>query len=393
MIFNTALYIDKLTKHRRNLHRIPELNRDLPKTKSYLLSVLEKLDCTLTFVCECGICVFFDRGKPDTYGFRADMDGLPVQEINEVSYASIHNGKMHACGHDAHMAMVLTFGEYVDTRKDLNHNVLLIFQPAEEMLGGAEEICKTGILEKYNVTRVFGIHMWPFLDAGIISSKSGAFMPKSAEIHVDIYGKTAHGTSPYIGNDALYIAADYIKRTYEAHSKVPGAIHRFPEGIGDLKYIQADAPEEKTLIHFGKITSGYARNVVSDHSFLLGTVRAYYEDNFDMVISILQDNLNKIEDEYKCKTKLWHSNGYPPVVNHAELYEEIRPKLIQLPHGYEEMELPLVISEDYSFYGFYAPSVFFVLGTGTGIPLHSTNFDFDEKILLSGLELYMTLID
>lgn len=321
------------------------------------------------------------------------MDGLPVQEINEVGYASTHKGKMHACGHDAHMAMVLTFGEYIDTRKDLDHNVLLIFQPAEEMLGGAEEICKTGILEKYNVTRVFGIHMWPFLDAGIISSKAGAFMPKSAEIHVDIYGKTAHGTAPYIGNDALYIAADYIKRTYEAHSKVPGAIPRFPEGIGDLKYTQADAPEEKTLIHFGKITSGYARNVVSDHSFLLGTVRAYYEDNFDMVISILQDNLDKIEEEYKCKTELWHSNGYPPVVNNAELYAEIRPKLMNLPHGYEEMELPLVISEDYSFYGFYAPSVFFVLGTGTGIPLHSTNFDFDEKILLSGLELYISLVD
>ena len=145
MAENNISYAEKLKNHRRSLHMIPELDRNLPETKKYLLSVLEKLDCSLTFLCDSGICAFFDRGAKDTYGFRSDMDGLPVSEANNCSYASTHEGKMHACGHDGHMSMVLTFGEYIDKTKNLNHNVLLIFQPAEETLGGAEEICKSGI--------------------------------------------------------------------------------------------------------------------------------------------------------------------------------------------------------------------------------------------------------
>ena len=336
---DNSLYLEKLKTHRRNLHQIPELDRDLPETKAYLLSVLEQLDCELTFLCGSGICAWFDRGAADTYAFRSDMDGLPVTEVNTCDYVSTHSGRMHACGHDGHMAMVLTFGEYIDTIKELDHNVLLIFQPAEETLGGAEEICKSGIFTKYNVSQVFGIHLWPFLPKGVISSRPGAFMPKSAEINVDINGKAAHGTAPYEGLDALYITADYVKRTYADHSKMFGAIHRFTDGVGDLTYAPCDVPEERTLIHFGKMESGYARNIVSDYSHLLGTVRAYDEDHFQKIIGILTKNLEKIEAEYHCTTGFSHSDGYPPVVNDKELYEEIRPVLQQLDGGYEEMPL------------------------------------------------------
>ena len=389
---DNSLYLQRATAHRRNLHRIPELDRELPETKAYLLSVLKNLDCELTFLCGCGICAYFDRAAADTYAFRSDMDGLPVSEANTCEYASTHPGRMHACGHDGHMAMALTFGEYVDTIKELNHNVLLIFQPAEETLGGAEEICKSEILAKYNVSRVFGIHLWPFLPKGVISSRPGAFMPKSAEINIDINGKAAHGTAPYEGLDALYIAADYIKRTYADHAKLLGAIHRFCEDVGDLTYMPCDTPEDRTLIHFGKMESGYARNIVSDYSHLLGTIRAYDEDHFRTIIEILKKNLTEIEDEYHCSTGFTHSDGYPPVINDQDLYAKIEPVLQTLSAGYEEMALPLMISEDFSFYGQYAPAVFFVLGTGTNIPLHSTNFDFEEDILLAGFELYRALL-
>ena len=388
----TNYYKDRLRIHRRNLHMIPELNRTLPKTKNYLLSILENLNCELTFLCDSGICAFFDRGKHDTYGFRADMDALPIQEANKCDYTSTHEGCMHACGHDGHMSMALTFGEYIDKAADLDHNVLLIFQPAEEMLGGAEEICRSGILEKHNVTRIFGIHLWPFLEKGKISSRPGAFMPKSAEINIDIKGKAAHGTAPYEGIDALCIASDFIQRLYREHSQIPGAVPRFPEGIGNLPLAPSSKPEEKTLIHIGKMESGYARNIVSDYTHLLGTVRAYDEDKFKMIISLITDLLDKISNEYKCQTDFSRSEGYPPVINDSCLYAEILPALNSLSSGYEEMAQPLIISEDFSFYGQYAPAVFFVLGTGTGIPLHSTNFDFDEAVLLSGFELYKALL-
>lgn len=387
------LYLEKLTTHRRELHKIPEVRLHLPKTQAYLLSVLETLDCEITFPFESGICAYFDRGQNETYGFRADMDALPIQEANECEYKSTHDGKMHACGHDAHMSIVLTFGEYINTVKDLKHNVLLIFQPAEEAEGGAEPICKSGVLDKYNVTRVFGIHMWPFIGAGVISSKPGAFMPKSAEIHAYIDGKSVHGTAPYEGLDALYIGTDYVRRVYMKHAQIPGAIPRFAEGIGDIPRAQLTEPEGKTLIHFGKFESGYARNIVSDHTHLMGTVRAYNEDNFKMIIDLLKGTLSEVADDYGCKAHFTNSDGYPPVYNNPELYSEIRPALMELPGGYEEMQIPLVISEDFSFFGIYRPAVFFILGTGTGIALHSNNFDFDEKVLMSGLQLYISLIN
>lgn len=386
-------YQQKLTTHRRELHKIPELKLDLPKTKEYLLSVLETLDCEITFPCESGICAYFDRGQEETYGFRADMDALPLQEVNECDYKSTHEGKMHACGHDAHMSMVLTFGEYVDSMKDLKHNVLLIFQPAEESEGGAERICKSGVLDKYNVSRVYGIHMWPFLEAGKLSSRPGAFMPKSAEIHAYIEGKSVHGTAPYEGLDALYIGTDYVKRVYMKHAEIPGAIPRFTKGIGDIPHPEPAEPEKRTLIHFGKFESGHARNIVSNLAHMMGTVRAYNEDDFKMIISLLKNTLAELESDYGCGTRFTNTDGYPPVYNNPELYAEIRDTLFNLPGGYEEMEIPLVISEDFSFFGLHRPAVFFVLGTGTGIALHSTNFDFDESVLMSGLQLYISLIN
>jgi len=387
------IYQQKLTTHRRELHKIPELRRQLPKTKEYLLSVLETLDCEITFPCESGICAYFDRGQEDTYGFRADMDGLPIQEVNECDYKSTHDGQMHACGHDAHMSMVLTFGEYIDEIKDLKHNVLLIFQPAEESDGGAEVICQSGVLDKYNVTRVYGIHMWPFMEAGKISSRPGAFMPKSCEFHAYINGKSVHGTAPYEGLDALYIATDYVKRVYMKHAEIPGAIPRFAEGIGDIPRAETTEPEKRTLIHFGKFESGHARNIVSNHTHMMGTVRAYCEEDFQMIINLLKETLNEMKADYGCGIHFTNTDGYPPVYNDPELYAKIRESLFQLPSGYEEMAIPLVISEDFSFFGIYRPAVFFVLGTGTGIALHSTNFDFDEKVLLSGLQLYISLIN
>lgn len=381
-----------LTQYRRDLHQIPEVDFDLPKTIAYVHSIIDKLPCEVFEPCASTVCAWFDRGSEHATAIRTDMDALPVTEKSGVPFCSTHDGQMHACGHDGHMAMLLSFSEYIDTVKELDHNVLLIFQPAEETLGGAEEICKSGIFTKYNVSQVFGIHLWPFLPKGVISSRPGAFMPKSAEINVDINGKAAHGTAPYEGLDALYITADYVKRTYADHANMFGAIHRFKDGVGDLTYAPCDIPEERTLIHFGKMESGYARNIVSDYSHLLGTVRAYDEDHFQKIIGILTKNLEEIEKEYHCTTGFSHSDGYPPVINDKVLYDEIRPVLESLEGGYEEMPLPLMISEDFSFYGQYAPAVFFVLGTGTGIPLHSTSFDFEEDLLLSGFALYKALL-
>lgn len=389
---NNNSYLEKLTNHRRNLHMIPEIDRDLPETKAYLLSVLENLDCQLTFLCGSGICAFFDFGQDHAVAFRSDMDALPVTEEVITDHTSKHPGFMHACGHDGHMSMVLTLAEYLGTLEDCKHNVLLIFQPAEETLGGAEEICESGILAQHNVKAVFGIHLWPFLEPGVIGSRPGALMPRSAEINIDFVGEAAHGTSPYEGLDVLYIASEYVQNVYKEHAKRPGAVPRFAEGVGDLEYIKSETPDERTVIHIGKMTSGYARNIVSDYTHLLGTIRGYDDDTFGEIVDLLTSQLQIVQDKYGCKTEFSRSEGYPPVINQRNLYAKIEPILEALDGGYEPMGMPLMISEDFSFYGHYAPAVFFLLGTGTGISLHSTNFDFDESILLGGFQLYKSLL-
>ena len=279
----------------------------------------------------------------------------PVQETKKrrACYRSTHENKMHACGHDGHMAMVLTLGQYVNTLDELKCNVLLIFQPAEETLGGANETRQSGIFTTYNVTKVFGIHMWPFIDAGkIASSMPHALMPKSAEINIDIYGKAAHGTAPYERHRcALHrhrTTSDvFMQSTHRSRVTVP----RFPEGVGDLPRAPQKEPEDKTIIHIGKMVSGYARNIVSDYTHFLGTVRAFSEENFNMIINLLKSTLTEIADEYGCSTEFSNSEGYPPVINDVDLYNEILPLLRELPGGYEEFAEPLVISEDFSFYG------------------------------------------
>lgn len=392
MAYQNDSYAELLKNHRRNLHRIPELDRDLPKTKAYIVNVLKDLDCKLTYLCDCGVCAYFDKGKTETYAFRAEMDALPGAEAKIGSYASTHHGVMHSCGHDGHMAMVLALAQYVDKLEDLNCNVLLIFQPAEETLGGAKEICESGILAKYNTTKVFGIHIWPFLEAGTIASKRGAIMAKSAEIDIEILGESAHGTAAYEGKDALYIAADFVTKLYEKHTSTKGAVPHFADDINPLPKPHASAPEDKTIIHIGKMDSGYARNVVSNNTRLQGTVRAFSEENFNNTLELITKTLDEITEQYQCDTTFTNSDGYPPIINDDELYLESSLAAKSLDCRYIEIDEPVMTSDDFSFYGHYAPAVFFLLGTGGEIPLHSVEFDFDEKILISGFELYKALL-
>lgn len=393
MFYNDKTYQTLLTSHRRFLHRIPELDRNLPKTNEYILSVLNKLNCTISFPYDSAICAFFDKGKHDTIAFRADTDALPLDEINDIDFKSVHKGQMHACGHDGHMAIALTLAQYIDTVNDCNHNVLIIFQPAEETLGGAFDICKSNILKKFNVTATLGLHLWPFLPAGKIGSRPGAFMAQSAEVNLDVFGKSAHGTSPYEGLDALFIASDLITSIYKAHALRPGAVARFSFPHEELPFKEASSPDLKTVINFGKASSGHARNIVSEHTRIEGTVRAFSEKNFSEIITLINEVSNKLSKTYNCNIEVSNSEGYPPIINDTDLFKKLTPMLDTLEEGFEEMSEPLMIADDFSFYGKEAPAIYFMLGTGTGVPLHSANFNFDEKILLSGLELFIKSID
>ena len=350
--------------YRRALHQIPELDRDLPETLAYLRSILEPLRCTLSSPIPGSLCAFFDFGKADAIAFRSDVDALPIQEKTGLPFASAHPGKMHACGHDGHMSMVLDLAVWLDAQRDLNHNVLLIFQPAEETTGGAKDLCQSGVFEQYNVKCLFGLHLWPALPAGVVASRKKEMMSRSCEVSVTITGRSSHIAKAEEGLDALAAGVEFYRRAVELEKELSPDIYR--------------------LLKFGRMESGTVRNAVSGKTLLLGSLRAFQDE----VFFGLQDGLRaigrEIEKETGCTVDVHANDGYPAVWNPDDLFDQVR----QAGVDFEILDKPVMISEDFSWYQRHLPALFFFLGCGPAPALHADNFAFDESILTVGADFW-----
>ncbi len=218
---------EQVIQFRRALHQIPELDRDLPETMAYLRRVLAPLGCALSTPIPGALCAFFDFGKADAIAFRSDADALPIQERTGLSFASTHPGRMHACGHDAHMAMVLDLAVWLAGQRDLPHNVLLLFQPAEETTGGAKDLCQSGVLEAHHVQCVFGLHLWPELPAGVIASRKRELMSRSCEVSVTVTGRSSHIAKAQEGLDALAAGVEFYRRAVALEAALPSRMRSF----------------------------------------------------------------------------------------------------------------------------------------------------------------------
>ena len=378
--------LGRLTEHRRALHRIPELDFDLPETRAYVTAVLSKLPCTILPAGRAGLCAYFDAGMPDTTALRSDMDALPLTETNDCDYASTHPGRMHACGHDGHTAVLLGFAEEISRRMDtLPHNVLLLFQAAEETMGGAQEICDAGVFEKYKVSKVFGLHLWPGREKGAVVCRKGAFMSEARVLRVDIYGKSVHAAAAKKGVDALSAGARFVTEAYEMESGIlPSDVLR--------------------LLKFGMFQSVTATNVISGHSVLHGTIRCFEEDVSKRMEAGLRAVAERIEREFGCRVEIAFTESCPAVRNDPALFNRFRDALCgeahkRLPEGdlgepfpFVEADAPSMTSEDFSVYQRMVPGVFFHLGLGRNAPLHSAGFDFDESVLPVGVKAFLRLL-
>lgn len=358
----------QIREDRRALHQIPELHKDLPKTLTYLRSALQRLSCKVFSPMEGGLCAFFDFGADSTIAFRSDADALPIVERSEAAYASTHPGKMHACGHDGHMAILLELARRLNEKQKLSHNVLLIFQPAEETTGGAREICQSGVLKEYSVEAIFGLHLWPGLAAGTVASREEELMARSCEVTVDIFGKSAHIAKSAEGLDALSAGVEFYRRAVEMENALPSHIFR--------------------LLKFGKLESGTVRNALSDHTHMEGSLRAFQDDIFASLQNGLRSIGQDIQRSTGCTVKIHMSSGYPAVMNPPELYHRVKRCA-----DFMELEQPSMTAEDFSWYQQEIPGMFFFLGLGNTPALHADNFDFDEEILLKGADFFEKLAE
>lgn len=356
----------QIVKDRRALHRIPELELSLPKTMAYLTDTLSGLKCKVFSPMDSSLCALFDFGADHAIAFRADCDALPISEQTGVSFSSTHPGRMHACGHDGHMAIVLELARRLDRLETLPHNVLLVFQPGEETPGGAKPLCETGLFEQCHVRAIFGAHLWPGLTAGQVFSRKGELMARSSEVNVDIHGKSAHIAKFREGVDALAAMVDFYSRVTSLEQALPNSVFR--------------------LLKFGKMTAGTVRNVLSAHARLEGSLRAFQDEVFDHLKSGILSAGKAVEEAYGCRVEITMSQGYPAILNPDGLYDRVKAAV-----SFHDLEEPSMTSEDFSWYQKTLPGMFFFLGVGDTPALHNDRFDFDDSLLSAGADFFERL--
>ena len=255
--------LQELRRYRRGLHRIPELDFDLPQTIAYIEGVLAPLACEVTHPCPSCVCAFFDAGTGAAHAtaIRADMDALPIAEATGAAFASTHPGKMHACGHDGHMAMALAAATFVDrTIREqpgaIKRNVLFVFQPAEETTGGAKTVCESGVFERYGADRIFGFHVWPDLPAGTLASCSGPLLARSSETHIHIHGASIH------------IAKTYGVPVEESHDAALAAAKFL---VSERELMDELGADEPCIGKFGLLQAGTVCNAVAGEAHVAGS--------------------------------------------------------------------------------------------------------------------------
>lgn len=359
--------LETVRTYRRELHQIPEIRLETIQTAAYLREVLSALPCTLLQPIPHSVVALFDHGKEECVAFRSDMDALAIQEETGLAFASQHIGKMHACGHDGHMAMLLGFAQELATYyQELPYNVMLIFQPGEESPGGAQPICLTGLLEAYHVKRIFGFHLWPGLEQHRIATRKKELMARVSELLVTIEGKSAHAAKYQDGMDAMEAGIEYVRALYQMERALPADVKR--------------------ILRIGVFQSGTVLNVVSGKTQLEGTIRAFDDAVFAYLCEQIKEIATNIEQKFGVRITIQISNGYPAVYNDEALVEQVA-EVMEIT----VLEEPEMISEDFSYYQQIVPGVFFFLGTGTQIALHNDHFDFDEEVLVTGVQAYVTL--
>ena len=364
---------------RRKIHKNPEPGLEEHETSRTIKEYFEGLGAKVrTDLFGTAVVVDIEGKDGDRcYAFRADMDALPMEERTGLEFSSAKKGMMHACGHDGHMAALAGFGRYIVENKDrLMHNVRLIFQPAEEGPGGALPLVKAGVMENPKVDGIFGLHLYPDLEEGMVGLRSGPMMAQTQELYIDISGESSHGAQPHKGKDAV-VAAAHMVAAYQT------IVSRSVD------------PMEHALFTIGRVVAGERINVIARKARIEGTMRTFREEDYNLVLERINAITEGIGRAFGCSTDIGFGCGMPAVVNDIELTELV---FSAAGIGNAREIKPVMLAEDFSYYQRTVPGVFFMLGTGNRDegyvhPLHSCYFNFNEEVLTVGIEMYVRILE
>ncbi|KAB8317212.1 amidohydrolase [Tolypothrix campylonemoides VB511288] len=375
----------QLVEWRRGFHQKPELGFQEKLTAQFVSQKLQEWGIEhQTGIAETGIVatIHGNNSTQKVLAIRADMDALPIQELNEVPYCSQHDGVMHACGHDGHTAIALGTAYYLQQNRDtFGGTVKIIFQPAEEGPGGAKPMIEAGVLKNPDVDAIIGLHLWNNLPLGTIGVRAGALMAAVELFRCTVLGKGGHGAMPHQTIDSIVVAAQIINALQTIVARNVN-------------------PIDSAVVTVGELHAGTAENVIADTAWMRGTVRYFNPELKGLFHQRVEQIIAGICQSHGAKYDLDYWSLYPPVINDASIAELVRSvaqEVVETPVGVVP-ECQTMGGEDMSYFLQEVPGCYFFLGSanpekGLAYPHHHPRFDFDETVLPMGVEMFVRCVE
>ncbi len=373
---------------RRDIHAHPELCFEEFRTAELVAKKLEAWGIPMIRgLAGTGVVGIIKRGTSSrALGLRADMDALPMQEINHFAHTSKHAGKMHACGHDGHTAMLLGAAHYLSQANDFDGTVYLIFQPAEEGGGGARRMIEEGLFQQCPMDAVFGMHNWPGIAVGSFGVKTGGMMASSNEFNVTVRGKGAHAAQPQKGIDPVMIAVQIAQSWQTIVSRNVN-------------------PLEPAVLSLTQIHSGSATNVIPDDAKLIGTVRTFSTEVLDLIEARMEKIASSTAAAFDAEVDFKFKRNYPPLINH-EKETQFAIQVMRDLVGSEQVNAQVEATmgaEDFAYMLQHKPGCYIFLGNGDGnhrsaghglgpCNLHNPSYDFNDDLLPIGASYWVRLV-
>ena len=371
--------LPEITAWRRDIHENPELLFDTHRTSKFVADRLAEFGCDdiVTGIGRTGVVAII-KGRSDTkgkvVGLRADMDALPIEEATGLEYASKTPGVMHACGHDGHTAMLLGAAKYLTETRNFNGTVALIFQPAEEGGGGGLEMCKDGMMERFGIDEVYGMHNWPGRSLGSFAIRPGPFFAATDTFEIEVEGKGGHAAKPNETVDTIVMAAQMVTAIQSIVSR------------------NAD-PVEQIVVSVTSIeSSSKAFNVIPQTVTLRGTIRTLVQEMRDLGKKRIHEISEHTAKVFGGTAHVDYSPGYPPTVNH-EAETEFAAQAARSVSGDCDFA-PLVMGgEDFSYMLEERPGAYILMGNGEGASVHHPEYNFNDEAIPAGCSWWVEMAE
>ncbi len=370
---------DEVTAWRRDLHENPEILYETHRTSAIVADKLKEFGCdeVVTGIGRTGVVAVI-KGKTDTsgkvIGLRADMDALPILEATGLPYASKTPGAMHACGHDGHTAMLLGAAKYLAETRNFDGTVVVIFQPAEEGGAGGREMCEDGLMDRWNIQEVYGMHNMPNLPVGHFAIRSGPFFAATDQFEIFLEGKGGHAARPQETVDTTVMAAQLVLSLQTIASRNADPVSQIVVSVTSFE------------------TSTTAFNVIPQKVHIKGTVRTQSNENRDMAERRIKEIAAATGTMYGGVAEVAYHRGYPVMVNSEEQTDFARD--VAQSVGGNVIEAPLVMGgEDFAFMLEERPGAYILVGNGPGAQVHHPEYDFNDEAIPVGCSWWAEIVE